>query len=213
MDAHTTAGVLLERHGHTYADEAGITLKDKPSPLFQLLVLTLLLSARISADIATAAARELWHAGFRTPQKMSNASWQDVVDALGRGHYRRYDESTATELGELAEKVLDQYGGDLRRLHERAENASELEAALQEFKGIGPTGASIFCREVQGIWADVAPYVDSRAADGAELLGLPRGAEKLAALVDGADLARLVAGCVRAAGDKAIVENVRAHTD
>ncbi len=32
---------------------------------------------------------------------MSEASWQDRVDALGRGHYRRYDERTATmRLGE-----------------------------------------------------------------------------------------------------------------
>ncbi len=211
MDARTTAETLVARHGHTYAEDGGITLRDKPSPLFQLLVLTLLLSARISADIATAAARELWHAGYRTPEKMQDASWQDRVDALGRGHYRRYDESTATMLGELAEKVLADLGGDLRRLHEQCADVPALERALQEFKGIGPTGAAIFCREVQGIWSDVAPYVDERAADGAKQLGLPNSAEKLAALVDDADLPRLIAGCVRAAADDSVVEDVKEH--
>jgi hypothetical protein len=38
---------LLDRHGRTYAAEAGIRLRDAPAPLFQLLCLSLLLSARI----------------------------------------------------------------------------------------------------------------------------------------------------------------------
>ena len=66
---------LLEEHGQTYAAEAGIALEDKPSPLFQLLVLTQLLSARISADIAVAAARELFDSGWRTPQRVLESTW------------------------------------------------------------------------------------------------------------------------------------------
>ena len=54
---------LLERHGQTYAEAAGITLRDEPSPLYQLLVLTMLSSTRIDAEIAVAAARELFAAG------------------------------------------------------------------------------------------------------------------------------------------------------
>src|SRR5207244_4128295 len=77
--------VLLDRYGRTFAEEAGIRLADRPAPLYQLLVLATLLSARISAGVAVAAARELFRAGYRTPQAMSQASWQDRVDALGRG--------------------------------------------------------------------------------------------------------------------------------
>lgn len=43
---------LLDRFGQTSAEQAGIRLADKPSPLYQLLVLATLLSARISADIS-----------------------------------------------------------------------------------------------------------------------------------------------------------------
>src|SRR6266480_5964548 len=50
---------LLEFGGPTYAAQAGIRLVDKPTPLYQLLVTSLLLSARISADVAIAATREL----------------------------------------------------------------------------------------------------------------------------------------------------------
>ncbi len=87
-DQKQVVGVLLERYGCRYADEAGIRLADKPGSLYQLLVLATLLSARISADIAVAAARELFAAGYRSPKAMAEASWQDRVDALGRGHYK-----------------------------------------------------------------------------------------------------------------------------
>lgn len=197
---------LLARHGTTFAEAAGIRLADRPAPLWQLLVLSLLLSARIRSDTAVAAARELFAAGYRTPQRMKDASWQDRVDALGRGHYRRYDERTASQLGELVDAVLERYGGDLRRIHQEA---GDVETALQQFKGIGPAGAAIFCREVQAVWPDLAPYVDKVAADGAQRLGLPRSADRLAALVPAADLPRLVAGCVRASRDKDVVEDVR----
>lgn len=200
--------VLLERHGRTYAEDAGVRLKDTPQPLYQLLVLSVLLSARISAEVAIAAGRELFAAGFRSPRAMRDASWQDRVDALGRGHYRRYDERTASMLGDGADLVLDRWRGDLRRLHREASGAGDVERLLQEMPGIGPLGASIFCREVQGVWTDLAPYVDDKPADGAARLTLPRSADRLAALVAAQDLPRLVAGCVRAALDKKVVEDV-----
>jgi hypothetical protein len=196
---------LLERHGTTYAEDAGIRLDDKPAPLWQLLVLSLLLSARISSDIAVAAARELFDAGCTTADRTRDTTRQQRVAALGRGHYRRYDERTSTQLGELAEVVLDEYAGDLRRLHERTD---DLERDLQRFKGIGPAGAAIFCREVQGVWTDLTPYVDDLAAKGADRLGLPTSPDGLAALVDPEDLPRLVAACVRAARDPKVVDDV-----
>ncbi|HET7326223.1 MAG TPA: endonuclease [Nocardioidaceae bacterium] len=202
MSSHTVQA-LLDRHGSTYAADAGIKLADKPSPLWQLLVLSLLMSARIGSGIAVAAASELNKAGYRTPRKMADATWQQRVDALGRGHYRRYDERTATMLGETAEKVLDEYGGDLRRIREQ-----DVHQRLQQFKGIGPTGATIFCREVQGVWPELAPYVDDVAAKGAERLKLPTSADKLAGMVSRDDFPRLVAGCVRAARDKKVVADV-----
>lgn len=210
MTAHDVVRTLLDRSGTTYAEEAGIRLRDKPAPLWQLLVLSLLLSARIGSDIAVAAARELFAAGYRTPERMQGATWQDRVDALGRGHYRRYDERTATQLGTLADAVLEDHRGDLRRLHDSAEDVKGVEAGLQEFTGIGPAGAAIFCREVQGVWPDLAPYVDSLAQDGAGRLGLPTSPKELAGLVSADDLPRLVASCIRAARDDGLVDDIRA---
>src|SRR5690625_961671 len=113
--AKRRARCAVQTYGITYAEEATITLRDKPAPLYQLLVLATLLSARISAAIAVAAARELYRAGYRTPRRMADATWQQRVDALGRGGYRRYDERTATMLGDGAEQLLCGQRGTLWR--------------------------------------------------------------------------------------------------
>ncbi|MGR6319666.1 hypothetical protein Q2K19_27575 [Micromonospora soli] len=199
-DDRTVTQVLLDRQGRTYAEEAGISLADRPGPLYQLLVLTTLLSTRIRASVALAAARELFAAGYRTPRAMEAANWQDRVDALGRGHYRRYDERTATMLGTGARLCLDRWHGDLRRLHKAADgDRTVLRRLLTEFPGIGPAGADIFLREAQAIWPDLRPYADRRTLAGARRLGLPANPSGLAGLVREADFGRLASALVRVA--------------
>ena len=198
MTDDDVAAAVLARYGTTFAEDAGIRLADEPAPLFQLLVLAELLSARIGAGIAVATATELHAAGWTTPQKLRDASRPRVVGALGRGGYRRYDERTATQLRELAALVLDRYGGDLRRLAEQADgDAGRAAELLQEVKGIGPTGAAVFLREVQGAWPWLRPYLDERARAGARRIGLPDDDRRLAGLVAPHDLARFAAGLVR----------------
>ncbi len=200
---------LLEVAGQTYAAQAGVRLADTPAPLYQLLVLSVLLSTRIKAHIAVAAARELFAAGYRTPAAMRRASWQDRVDALGRGHYVRYDESTATALGEGALLLADEYGGDLRRLRRAAGgDQRDLARLLQRVPRMGPTGVAIFCREVQAVWPELRPYLDRKALDGARRVGLPADTEELASQVSADELASLAAALVRVALDPALARQV-----
>ena len=140
--------VLLDRFGATSAEQAGIQLDDKPAPLYELLVLATLLSARISGDIAIAAAKELFDAGYRTPQRMRQASWQDRVDALGRGGYRRYDERTSTMLDEAAALLLDRWHGDLRP---RWCTSPEVPALRMRSSGPAPARERFTPRD-SGIW-------------------------------------------------------------
>ncbi|WP_328394560.1 endonuclease [Nocardia sp. NBC_00416] len=210
MSQRKTVHALLDRAGSTYAAEAGIRLADKPAPLFQLLMLTDLLSARISADLAIAATTELVDSGYRTPRKVADADWQELVDALGRGHYRRYDESTATQLGAAATTVLDKYDGDLRKLAEEADRDTGRAADLiQQFKGIGPTGSDIFLREVQEVWTWVRPYFDERAVRGAQRIDLPTDPAELARLVPGDSAADFAAALVRVGLDDELADVVQ----
>lgn len=192
------ARAVVARHGTTFATEAGISLADEPAPLFQLLVLAELLSARIGARIAVAAAVELRTLRLTTPAKMADSPRSARVAALGRAGYRRYDERTATQLGEAARLVLDRYAGDLRGLAQAAGHDVPTAARLlQEVKGIGPTGASVFLREVQQVWPWVRPRLDDRTLAGARRVGLPDDPAVLARLVPTGELAAFAAGLVR----------------
>ncbi|WP_330287762.1 endonuclease [Streptomyces sp. NBC_00576] len=197
---------LLDRQRRTYPAQAGIRLRNTPAPLYQTLVLAILLSAPIRADTAVSAAKALFDAGMRTPRSMVDASWQQRVDALGEGGYRRYDERTSTMLGNGAQLLLERYGGDLRLLREEPDPKK----ALLDIPGIGPTGADIFLRDVQGVWPELAPYIDHKALDGAGRLGLPTSPDRLSGLVPGRELPRLADALVHAALDNTLADEVLA---
>ena len=139
---------LLDRHGRTFCDEAGIRIEtNKPAPLFQSLCLALLFSARIRASIAVDAMRALLDRGWTTAEHMAEAEWGDRVDALNGAGYARFDEKTSTMLGDAAELLLDRYRGDLRRLRAAAGDKPEDERRrLKEVKGSGDVGVDIFFR-------------------------------------------------------------------
>jgi len=190
------AQAVLASHGRTFAEELGIRLeRGTPAPLFQLLVFTLLASTRISHEIAFNAAAALFEQGWTTPEKMRDAIWKQRVDVLNGAGYARYDESTSTKLGDAAELLIDQWRGDLRRL--RDDDLAVEHRRLKAFKGIGDAGADIFLREVQAVWDEARPYVDTVARRAAVELDLPDDPNRLASLVANDELPRLVAGLVR----------------
>jgi hypothetical protein len=140
---------------------------------------------------------------------MAKLTWQERVDALGRAHYVRYDESTSTRLGDMADKVMEDYDGDLRRFPAKVgRDADAAREALQEFPGIGPVGAEIFCREAQAVWHWLRPTFDSLALKGADRLGLPTDPKRLAELVGERELARLASALVRVAKDKKLADRL-----
>lgn len=191
--------VLLETYGQTFASELGIRIeRNTPSPLFRLLCAALLYSARIRADIAARATRALATEGWTTAQKLADSTWQQRTAVLNAAGYARYDERTATMLGEAADRVLTKYGGDLRRLREAAgHNPGDERRRLKAFKGIGNVGADIFCRDTQLVWDELYPFADRLALATANRLGLPDTTKGLARLVEPNRFPNLVAALVR----------------
>ncbi len=192
---------LFDRHGRMFSEELGIDLmRGTPAPLFQWLCAALLMSARIPSERAMQAAGALKDAGWTTARHMADSRWEDRVKVLNGAGYARFDESAARMLGETADLLVSDYGGDLRRLRERAEyDPANEKRLLQEFKGIGYVGADIFLREVQCVWGELYPFADRKALETSEKLGLPETPGGLAALVSRKDFPRLVAALVRAA--------------
>ncbi|ORV18439.1 hypothetical protein [Mycobacterium celatum] len=209
MDKHAQAvRRLLKAAGTTYAAEAGVRIADKPMPLFQLLVLCMLASKPIDASIAMRAGRELFNEGVRTPNAVLASNRRTMIAAFGRAHYVRYDESSATRLTDMAERVRDEYSGDLRELARRSDHDVRAAAGLlKQFNGIGATGADIFLREVQDVWTWARPYFDERAIGAAKKLDLPADPKELGSLAPRAN-ARLAAALVRASLDADIRRQV-----
>lgn len=204
---------LLKVAGTTYATEAGVRIADKPMPLFQLLVLCMLASKPIDATIAMRAGHELFSEGLKTPKAVLDADRRTIIHAFGRAHYVRYDESSATRLTEMAQRVIDEYSGDLREIPRRgADNVDSAKRILKQFKGIGDTGADIFLREVQDVWTWARPYFDKRATRTAKALGLPTDPTNLGALAPRAN-ARLAAALVRASLDDDVRRQVIDRSD
>lgn len=191
---------LLASHGRTFANELGIRLQSNtPSPLFRLLCFSLLSSARIGAGIALGAARALADAGWTTARKMHDSTWRQRTNVLNRSGYARYDERTSTMLGDTAAHIVEEYGGDLRKLRDRAERQPDRERQLlKEFKGIGDTGADVFFREVQLVWDELYPFADRAVLEAARQLQLGGDPQTLTRLVGSRrEFVRLVAALMR----------------
>jgi endonuclease III len=209
MDGHKrVVRRLLDIAGTTYAAEADVRVSDKPMPLFQLLVLCMLASKPIDATIAMRAGHELFSDGLKTPKAVLAADRRTMIEAFGRAHYVRYDESSATRLADMARRVVDEYSGDLREIARRSsDDVVAAKKMLKTFKGIGDTGADIFLREVQDVWTWVRPYFDERATRTAKELGLPSDPKELGALAPRAN-ARLAAALVRASLDDEVRQRI-----
>jgi hypothetical protein len=191
---------LLDRHGRTYAAELNIALgKGTPSVTFRWLCASILLSARISSELALRAVRALGEQGWTTAEKMAAATWAQRTRTLNQAGYARYDESTSRMLGDTAEMLLDRYGGDLRKLRVEAERDPGRERKLlMQCKGLGDVGVSIFFREAQAAWEELYPFADQRALEAAAELGLENNAKALARHVPKDRFPVLVAALVRA---------------
>jgi hypothetical protein len=193
------AEVLLKCYGRSYCEELGIAIeRNTPSVLFRWLCATMLFSIRISANLAVRGAKALTEQGWTTPEKMLAASWEERTRVLNQSGYARYDESTSTKLVAASELLINEFGGDLRQLRERARRDPAKEHGLiQMFKGIGPVGADIFCREVQAAWGELYPFVDRLALESAKRLRIPATAQDLARLTKQEQFPRLLAALVR----------------
>ena len=119
---------------------------------FRWLIACDLFGARISQEIAARAFAELDAAGMLTPETLAGADWQTLVDLLGKGGYRRYDESTARGLIAIGRLMRDKYDGSMAKLRDAADDEREIRRRLQEFTGVGPTAAGIFLREMPADW-------------------------------------------------------------
>jgi endonuclease III len=114
---------------------------------FKWFLACLLFGKPIQQEVAKRAYLEFIDAGLTSPEKILAAGWDRLVQLLDKGHYVRFDFSTATKLLSICKTLIESYG-TLTTLIRSATSVEELSQKLQEFKGIGPVTAKIFLREI-----------------------------------------------------------------
>lgn len=123
--------------------------KGKEAELFKWFLASYLFGHRISQKIAVNTWQVFMRHRIFSFNTLSKQSWQTLVDLLGEGHYKRYDESTARNLLSMAGLMQEKYQGKITNLIKSAENKEDLSQRLQELKGVGPKVSEIFMREIQ----------------------------------------------------------------
>jgi len=139
----------LKMKGKIYSKELGIDLKSgKEEEFFKWFLACLLFGKPIQQEVAKRTYFEFEKEGLLSPEKILEAGWDKLVEVLDRGHYVRYDFSTATKLLEICKELKEKYGS-VSNLLKQAKNRKDLAKKLQEFKGIGPVTTRIFLRDLK----------------------------------------------------------------
>lgn len=171
---HEVVAVLTERMPGRFSAELGLTLApNRTNDLFLWFLAALLYGTRISGTIVAQTHREVVRRGLVTPEKILRTGWDGLVVVLDTGGYVRYDFKTATKLLEVMGRLVDQYNGDLNKLHQAAKDARDLEIRLTGLgKGIGEVTVQIFLRELRDQWPKARPELSHLAVLAAKDLRL-----------------------------------------
>jgi len=194
---------LINEQGRLFSEDMGIDLSaDDSAADFEWLVATILLSKRISHDLATRAGRALKDAGLMSVDAVLDADRDAMIDLLGDNGYKRYRKVATDYIRTSAAWVRDDLGGDLRTIMQGEGDADAVIERLHHAKGVGDVGAEIFAREAQLNWGVFYPRLEGSARDQAEKLGLTTGHGPLVAMAGSrARFVRLAAALSRAAID------------
>ena len=139
------------------AQELGIDLSSKQeTEYFKWFLACLLFGKPIQQEVAKRTYFEFVKEGLTSPEAILQAGWDKLVEVLDRGHYVRYDFSTATKLLDVSKTLRETYG-TLTDLLKQSQSIDELSSRLQAFKGIGPKTTEIFLRDMAPIFLQEHP--------------------------------------------------------
>ncbi len=138
--------------GRIYAKNLGINLDlGGEKELFKWFLACLLFGKPIQQEVAKKTFFEFEKNNLTAPKKILDSGWNKLVKILDKGHYVRYDYSTADKLLEVCGQLLDKYG-TIKNLIKASDNIKDLEKRLLELKGIGPVTAKIFIRDIKKVF-------------------------------------------------------------
>jgi len=137
-----------------YAKELGIDLSSKQeAEYFKWFLACLLFGKPIQQEVAKRTYFEFVNGGLTNPDTIIQAGWDKLVEVLDKGHYVRFDYSTATKLLDVCRALKEKYG-TITNLLKQGQSMDELSSRLQEFKCIGQKTAEIFLRDIRPVFLE-----------------------------------------------------------
>lgn len=133
------------------AADLGLHIERKEHVLFQWFLASYLFGKRIQQTVARQTWEVFMQQNVTSPKKIADHSWQQIVDLLGKGNYRRYDESTAKNMRDMAHELIRDYHGNLLNMFDDCSDEKEFERRLMKLKGVGPKTTEIFMREARPV--------------------------------------------------------------
>jgi endonuclease III len=119
----------------------------KESEVFRWFLACLLFGKPIQQEVAKRTYFVFLEEGLDNPDAIIKAGWDKLVEVLDKGHYVRFDYSTATKLLDDCKALKEKYG-NLSNLIAQSKNQADLAKRLEEFKGVGPVTVRIFLRDL-----------------------------------------------------------------
>jgi endonuclease III len=166
---------VRSRMGRGFAEACGFRVIGNPASLFQILYLSVLLASDRDYPRAVRIARVLRDRGWESAAGMASSLHDERAATIRTAGRRRDAEQLAATLGDLAQKIVDRYRGDLRRLRTEAKrDAGRERELLKKLPGVTDRAVDNFFQEVQVLWQEVAPFVDRRALAAARKLDIGR---------------------------------------
>lgn len=141
-----------QRPSHS-AEEFGLDVMAGDMDMFRWFLLCYLFGKPIRSDAAVATWRLFIEKKLDTPWAIMEASERELVRALNRGGYTRYQHVTARGLHACMERLINFYDGSLFLMLESSQDEDEFAKRLKQLHGVGPKVAEIFMRETQEIFA------------------------------------------------------------
>lgn len=85
-------------------------LKPSPETVLAMVMDAMIKSKPISHNLSQKTVNHLIESGYHHIDKLHNSTWEERTMVLKDGGYSRYREVTATNLGNLADFVMSEYG-------------------------------------------------------------------------------------------------------
>ncbi|CAK9870519.1 unnamed protein product [Sphagnum jensenii] len=169
--AQKVAKMLVCKVGGRYSKELGINLDVGDVEVERWFLAVTLFHRHLTFDVLKQTFKKLGDAGIASVADSLKLEESEVADILESSGYTTYKHRAAARLRKLAMQLEVDYKGKVSSMKTMLD-ASELSRQISSLHGLNSHTASLFLRELRGVWPGISLSYDRRTTRAAAHLGL-----------------------------------------